>query len=239
MKVITAPQDYIPQPNDVLCFLAGGITNCKEWQEEVIFTLKRIGGLEHLVVFNPRRDNFPIDDPNASEEQITWEFNWLNRADIFSMYFCRSESDQPICMYELGRNLHKMKTDYPISYEDRIVVSVEDGYKRESDVKIQMMLAVSLKASTNTNPIYHAYEIAGCYRNLTNRKTESNSEVPHSCMTCKHKDKADNDFPCVKCFYDDTMYEPQTDYSNYERAIEQIQYDMLYESTYNVEDGSM
>ena len=71
------------------------------------------------------------------------------------------------------------------------------------------------------------------------RKTESNSEVPHSCMTCKHKDKADNDFPCVRCFYDDTMYEPQTDYSNYERAIEQIQYDMLYESTYNAEDGSM
>lgn len=172
MKVITAPQDYIPQPNDVLCFLAGGITNCKEWQREVIFTLKRIEGLEHLVVFNPRRDNFPIDDPNASEEQIVWEFNWLNRADIFSMYFCRSESDQPICMYELGRNLHKMKTDYPTSYEDRIVVSVEDGYKRECDVKIQMMLAVLLKASVGANPVCHAYKIAECYRNLADRKTE-------------------------------------------------------------------
>ena len=72
------------------------------------------------------------------------------------------------------------------------------------------------------------------------RKTEpSDLKNLHSCMTCKHKDKADNDFPCVRCFYDDTMYEPQTDYSNYERAIEQIQYDMLYESTYNAEDGSM
>ena len=112
------------------------------------------------------------------------------------------------------------------------------------------------------------------------RKTEpSDLKNLHSCMTCKHKDKADNDFPCVRCFYDDTMYEaedepqtdcenktieeisyecvglcnirekrkhcdliktkPQTDYSNYERAVEQIQYDMLYESTYNAEDGSM
>ena len=180
MKVITAPQDYIPQPNDVLCFLAGGITNCKEWQEEVIFTLKRIDGLGHLVVFNPRRDNFPIDDPNASEEQIAWEFNWLNRADIFSMYFCKSASDQPICMYELGRNLHKMKTDYSTSYKDRIVVSVEDGYKRESDVKIQTMLAVSLEARVGMNPVCHADAIARCYRNLADRKTENSSEKPNN-----------------------------------------------------------
>ena len=72
------------------------------------------------------------------------------------------------------------------------------------------------------------------------RKTEpSDLKNLHSCMTCKHRDKADNDFPCIRCFYDDTMYEPQTDYSNYERAIEQIQHDMLYEPTYNAEDGSM
>ena len=188
MKVITAPQDYIPQPNDVLCFLAGGITSCKEWQREVIFTLKRIEGLEHLVVINPRRDNFPIDDPNAAEEQIAWEFNWLNRTDIFSMYFCRSESDQPICMYELGRNLHKMKTDYPTSYEDRIVVSVEDGYKRECDVKIQTMLAVSLKAEVGTNPVCHAYAIAGCYRNLADRKTEPQTDCADTNLSEKPTD---------------------------------------------------
>ena len=34
-------------------------------------------------------------------------------------------------------------------------------------------------------------------------------------------------------------YEPQTDYGDYERAVEQMQHDMRYEPTYNAEDGSM
>ena len=33
--------------------------------------------------------------------------------------------------------------------------------------------------------------------------------------------------------------EPQTDYGDYERAVEQMQHDMRYEPTYNAEDGSM
>ena len=35
------------------------------------------GKLDDLVVFNPKRENFPIDDPNAAYEQIAWEFSWL------------------------------------------------------------------------------------------------------------------------------------------------------------------
>ena len=52
---------------------------------------------------------------------------------------------------------------------------------------------------------------------------------------------------CDGCmFYDDCPFnprededEPQTDYGDYERAVEQMQHDMLYEPTYNPEDGSM
>lgn len=140
MRVITAPEKYIRQPNDITVFLAGGITNCWEWQDKVIELLNE-SNLDNLVIFNPRRKDFPINNPNAAEEQIKWEFNMLEQCDIFSMYFCAGESDQPICMYELGRNICRMQMRFPTNWEMRLVVTVEKGYKREKDVNIQTSLA--------------------------------------------------------------------------------------------------
>ena len=146
MKVITAPEEYDCKDKDVICFLAGGITNCSDWQQEVIKELKNMenGGayMDNLVIINPRRESFPIDDPNAAEEQIEWEFKWLQRANIFSMYFCTGESDQPICMYELGRNIVMMQWKFDATWKNRIVISIEDGYKRQQDVNIQTKLAI-------------------------------------------------------------------------------------------------
>jgi hypothetical protein len=31
-------------------------------------------GEAEVYLFNPRRENFPINDPNASKEQIEWEY---------------------------------------------------------------------------------------------------------------------------------------------------------------------
>ena len=159
MKVITAVEEYHNKADDVLCFLAGGINKCPNWQQEVIEELKNIGFNEHLVVFNPRRDNFPIDDPNASEEQIAWEFKWLNRADIFSMYFCNSESVQPICFYELGRNLAIRK--------ENCVISVEDGFSRAKDISIQSRLAIGYPITHfHATPKKHAERINKAYLRL-------------------------------------------------------------------------
>lgn len=165
MKVITAPEEYEREQDDVFCFLAGGITNCPDWQQEVIKQLNK-ADFEHLVIFNPRRENFPINDPNAAKEQIEWEFKYLNESDIFSMYFCAGESDQPICMYELGRNLALMSNRYHIPYDtDHIAISVEDGYKRTKDVQIQTDLALNRSdyAVLHATPRKHACEIALCY----------------------------------------------------------------------------
>jgi hypothetical protein len=110
MKVITAIDEYNErkQENDVFCFLAGGITNCAEWQDAVLDLLKDED--DHLIIFNPRRKKFPINDPTASFEQIKWEFDHLMNCDIFSMYFDGTEqSDQPICFYELGKYLTEKK----------------------------------------------------------------------------------------------------------------------------------
>lgn len=142
MTVITCPEKYIRDNNDIVCFLAGGITDCWDWQTEVINELKKYENTEHLIIFNPRRESFPINDPNASFEQIKWEFKWLESCDIFSMYFVDSPSVQPICMYELGRNVSSMEWMYGCDeIPDHLVISSEKGYKRLTDVVMQMNLA--------------------------------------------------------------------------------------------------
>lgn len=169
MKVITAPEKYERQYNDIICFLAGGITNCKNWQSQVINTflsMEKSGiDLSRLVIMNPRRDNFPIDDPLAAEEQIYWEYKWLEECDIFSMYFASGESDQPICMYELGRNILRMQQKFMVSWKDHLAISVEDGYKRKNDVLIQTRLAIDGRdiVLEHTIPQDHAHDILMSY----------------------------------------------------------------------------
>ena len=141
MKVITAPQIYDKRSDQVSAFLAGGITNCPKWQDEVISKLESYD-LQRLVVYNPRQEHFDITDPSASYKQIAWEYKYLEDMDIFSMYFSDGDSDQPICMYELGRNIIRMQNRFPADWRKRIVITCEDGYRRKQDVYIQTRLAV-------------------------------------------------------------------------------------------------
>lgn len=164
MRVITAPEYYEKQPNDICVFLAGGITKCREWQKEVIEYLRQEyrHNNDNLVLFNPRRDNFPINDPSAASEQITWEFNMLEQCDIFSIYFDEGESDQPICMYELGRNICRMQMRFPTDWENRIIVSSDENYKRYNDVIMQKTLATN-DSYVNTSLHNHCVSIYDSY----------------------------------------------------------------------------
>ena len=150
MRIITAPYYYEPFTKDIKVFLAGGITNCPDWQWEVIKQLEDNYAYDSLVVFNPRRENFPIGNKSAAYTQVAWEFEMLEKCDIFSMYFSSGDSDQPICMYELGRNILRMQMKFPTDWQDRIVISVEDGYRRKQDVLIQTDLATNSKVFVNT-----------------------------------------------------------------------------------------
>lgn len=151
MKIIIAPEIYTPEDYHVSCFLAGGITNCPDWQNEVIKQLYGFAlGSSEPVIFNPRRENFPIEDKSAAVQQIEWEYKMLERCDIFSMYFSSGDSDQPICMYELGRNILRMQMRHPSDWQDRIIISVEDDYRRRQDVLIQTELATQNQIMVNT-----------------------------------------------------------------------------------------
>lgn len=174
MEVITAPtKDIYNWKTSV--FLAGGITDCPDWQSEVIKYLEKydLNTRIRLKVYNPRRKNFDIHKDSA-EEQIKWEYDMINRSDIFSMYFCNSDSVQPICMYELGVRIGRIAGrgfDHSKGY--RTIISIEDGYKRADDVIIQVGLALpDMKINLHATPASHAQLIIEEYNNIKkyNRK---------------------------------------------------------------------
>jgi hypothetical protein len=174
-QLIKAPSQE--EPKYISVFLAGGITNCRDWQSEVIEYLKQyeVNNELDLRVYNPRRPNFNIetDDP---EEQIRWEYNNIGSATIFSMYFCNSESDQPICMYELGMHLgrigHITVSSLSLVYENyNTIISIEDGYKRANDVIILTKLACldAIKVNLHATPESHAKLIIDKYNSIMDR----------------------------------------------------------------------
>ena len=163
LKVITAPERYEIEPDDICCFLAGGITECEDWQKHVINYLKccycSIDGT-NLVIFNPRRPKgAEPSGPIAIEEQIEWEFNYLNACDIFSMYFPGGDHKREICMYELGRQLAQGGGVL------RSVISIEPNYKRTLDVQIQSKLVLGVDiVKLDMNPALHGKDIYDRYK---------------------------------------------------------------------------
>lgn len=126
---IEAPEYWLPSPKERTLFLAGGITDCPDWQQEA--REKIHSRLTKMVIFNPRRAEFPMDNPHAARQQIGWEFHHLNLADKILFWFPKGPV-QPIALYELGRWAHSNK---------KIYVGVDDEYPRRQDVHIQMELA--------------------------------------------------------------------------------------------------
>lgn len=167
MRVIEAPNPVKLRDGEISLFLAGGISNCKEWQKEVIKELSKMD-TNNLVVLNPRRSDFDITNPNLGKEQIEWEFNALNNMDIFSMYFDNSDSVQPICFYELGRHIERMQHRFVRDYRNRIIVNVVEGFSRSADVIIQTRLALGDKDYVRTihSPKEHAELIYSKYNNV-------------------------------------------------------------------------
>lgn len=111
-------------------FIAGGITGCPDWQKEIIDKL----GDTDLVAFNPRRDNFPIDDPLSARTQIEWEANYLRLANMILFWFPK-ETLCPIVLYELGA------WSMIPSYNKKLFVGVHPEYQRKQDVEIQTSIA--------------------------------------------------------------------------------------------------
>jgi hypothetical protein len=147
MIYVEAPIHYLSLlPDEALdwprVFLAGGITGCRDWQGDVAGALAPF----QIVVMNPRRDDFPMGNPEAGKEQIEWEFNHLRVADLIAFWFS-NETLQPITLFELGAWSH---SDKPL------IVGCDIDYPRRFDVEQQLSLVrpdvdvtYSLKHVTN------------------------------------------------------------------------------------------
>jgi len=139
MIYIEAPEQCPLDYKKPRVFLAGGITGCRDWQAEVVEKLNDVD----IILFNPRRAEFPIDDPIAANEQIKWEFDHFRKSSLISFWFS-AETVQPIVLFELGTWLMHyslMRVIYKEWLTQRdIVIGVDPGYQRKQDVYIQTHL---------------------------------------------------------------------------------------------------
>lgn len=142
MRYVEALDSPKCEPGDTLVFMAGGITGCPNWQQELA---ELLSGVDGLVLVNPRRAEFPIGDSNAALEQITWEHDHLRMADAILFWFPK-ETLCPIVLYELGA----------WSMTDKnLWVGVHPDYARRGDVEIQTRLTRS-----DVHVVYSLEELA-------------------------------------------------------------------------------
>ena len=137
MIVLRSPNHITPevwQHAKSSLFLAGGITNVRNWQQDMEKLLEDTP----LLVINPRRDNWDMADPNAARVQIEWENKYLHATEAISFWFS-SETLQPITLFELGKWYNSNKPifigidpDYPRRFD----VEVQIGFRKRSPIRI-------------------------------------------------------------------------------------------------------
>ena len=125
---IQAPNEVILDTEYVNVFLAGSIEMgvAEKWQEKVIAALSD----KPIRFLNPRRtdwDSSWSQDIHNEQfvEQVTWELNSLEMAQIVIMYF-DPNTKSPISLLELG--LH--------AKEQKLVVLCPEGFWRKGNVDV-------------------------------------------------------------------------------------------------------
>lgn len=124
MRYIEAPAVF--DGTGTALFLAGGISDCPDWQADVAAALQDLD----VAVLNPRRAAFPVRDPHAEAEQVAWEYRHLRAASHVMFWFPASPSHQPIALYELG--MLAADRDTPLA------VGADPAYVRRNNLVAQL-----------------------------------------------------------------------------------------------------
>lgn len=122
MNLVVAPNP-VPQMADL--FLAGGISNCPDWQSAVVSLLQQFD----MTVLNPRRPGHLVSE--EAENQIVWEWEAFKRTRTVLFWF-PEETLCPITLFELGTF---MPTNMPL------FIGTHPNYSRRLDVVTQVRLA--------------------------------------------------------------------------------------------------
>jgi hypothetical protein len=112
-------------PTRAELFLAGGISNCPDWQAAVELALAELPGYVH----NPRRPGVLAADEAIA--QIEWEHEALALSEVILFWFPK-ETLCPITLFELGVWSSKGAP---------LIVGTHPEYARRLDVVTQLRLA--------------------------------------------------------------------------------------------------
>lgn len=126
-RYIESPNTMTPFPKGMeVIFLAGGITNCINWQARATEVLANLP----VVICNPRRKVWDLIKAEKIAEQIQWEFLHLEIATQIIFWFERDVT-QPIALFELGTRIRGNKP---------IFIGTHPEYPRRFDIITQAPL---------------------------------------------------------------------------------------------------
>jgi len=127
-KVFKAPEKWTKDKGQKTLFLAGSIEQGKavDWQTKLT---KEFEDDDSIVILNPRRDDWDSSWKESIKnkqfkEQVTWELDAQEQADLICMYFDK-ETKSPITLMELGLFCKKP-----------MVVCCPDGFWKKGNVEV-------------------------------------------------------------------------------------------------------
>jgi len=136
MIEVKAPNKY-SEKGKFTIFLAGVIDQDRgeKWQSEVVKALHDY----EVLILNPRRERWLSDmkqekDNPQFREQVIWEQNGMNEADLILFVFATTpetakDSQAPVTLLELGQHL-----------KDKPMVCCPEGYWRKGNVDLMCEL---------------------------------------------------------------------------------------------------
>ena len=126
MREIKAPARGVLETR---VFLAGSIEMgaAEQWQERVVGALS---GVDGFVILNPRREEWDNSweqraDDSRFAEQVGWELDMLDAADIVAMYLAPN-TKSPVSLLELGL----------CARSGKLRVCCPDGFWRKGNVEM-------------------------------------------------------------------------------------------------------
>ena len=127
-RVLKPPEPIDIPPGVKSVFLAGSIEmgRAGRWQDDVAAALADLA----IVVLNPRRDAWDATweqtiENAAFREQVEWELEAQERADVVAMYFA-PDTKAPVSLLELGL----------FARTGKLVVCCPHGYWRRGNVDV-------------------------------------------------------------------------------------------------------
>lgn len=134
---IKPPTELLKDPTRYDIFLAGSIEQGKaeEWQKAFYEEIYKMRPKPNVAMFNPRRDDWDpnwdaIKDKKKLEEQIEWELEHLEKANLIVMYL-QPGTISPVSLLELGlfaREVYVMKK--------QMIVLCPEGFHRKTNIDV-------------------------------------------------------------------------------------------------------